>query len=132
MGSVDTPNQEKRTFYYFKAAPSSSFFCNFVNPVRCSESDILCRKSVPLFTVLLRILWNHGNFINVPSCNFRLRKVRGHVILVMVSPAGRFFHIIIKNPDLHTAPKGSIVKSLQYGSDESEKSKQIEETNAMG
>ncbi len=37
-----------------------------------------------------------------------------------------------KNPDLHTAPKGSIIKSLRYGSDESERLKRIEETNAMG
>ena len=38
----------------------------------------------------------------------------------------------IKNPDLHTAPKSGIMKSLQIRSDTSEKQKQITETNAMG
>ena len=36
------------------------------------------------------------------------------------------------NPDLHTAPKSGIMKSLQIRSDTSEKQKQITETNAMG
>ena len=37
-----------------------------------------------------------------------------------------------KNPDLHTAPKQSIIKSLQIRSDIDEQSEQIKETNTVG
>ena len=40
--------------------------------------------------------------------------------------------IFIKNPDLHTAPKQSIIKSLQIRSDIDEQSEQIKETNTVG
>ena len=36
------------------------------------------------------------------------------------------------NPDLHTAPKQSIIKSLQIRSDIDEQSEQIKETNTVG
>jgi hypothetical protein len=39
---------------------------------------------------------------------------------------------IKKNPDLHTAPKQSIIKSLQIRSDIDEQSEQIKETNTVG
>ena len=42
---------------------------------------------------------------------------------------GYFFN---KNPDLHTAPKQSIIKSLQIRSDIDEQSEQIKETNTVG
>ena len=38
----------------------------------------------------------------------------------------------IINPDLHTAPKQSIIKSLQIRSDIDEQSEQIKETNTVG
>lgn len=41
-------------------------------------------------------------------------------------------YINSENPDLHTAPRSSIIKSLRIRSDKGEKSKQIKETNTMG
>jgi hypothetical protein len=44
----------------------------------------------------------------------------------------RAWLIFCENPDLHTAPKQSIIKSLQIRSDIDEQSEQIKETNTVG
>ena len=60
-------------------------------------------------------------------CGYPLQKGEGKCNII-----NQLNEIKLKNPDLHTAPKSGIMKSLQIRSDTSEKQKQITETNAMG